>query len=577
MSLAFPFRFSLRVGLLGLLAIPIAHGMDLPKPNQKWVSASSRHFQVTSSASPSETQEITEDFERFRGVIHRVLGEGQAKGSTLELPSRVFLFSNAKQFENYCSLPSRTGFFQEGTTGFNMAVVVGEHDAREIVYHEYFHYHLRRIAPELNYPLWANEGLASLYQMTSIKKDRVEIGLPNLGWLRLILQSKRIPMARLLQIEHRSPEYQSGPDVPRFYASAWFATHYLMVGNRQRRQQLPEYLGRIMARHAPKDAFAAAFKTTPEALDKELDAYLVSCRMSMPIFTVPLQEIEAIEPIQSSSTTYPEALARLGGLLAAQARKKEEAKFHLEAALKADPACATAMMGMAQLELGHSSSPAGLDWLNQSLRARPDPLLRYMRARASMTQGVSSNSITSLLEDLAEAARGGIGETWALNAIEQVCQGFPMPPEAIPHVETLSRACPGRPGLRIGLARSLAGRGQRDKAKALLNATPLPEGTPEAAQVQLLLEDMDRDEKREAQQRLDHEARQRIRVVEERLAVQDYEGALKLLREARQLENPEHVISWLDQTISQMEKNLAAGAAKTGKPKTAKTGAGKRK
>ncbi|MCE1229215.1 MAG: hypothetical protein LWX11_06985, partial [Firmicutes bacterium] len=410
------------ISLLFLLFASLSlKAQELPKPSQKWTMGANAHFQVLSTVSNSETTELVEDFEQFRAMLHGVLGEGAAKGSLMELPARIYLFQDSRQFDRYTSLTSRVGFFAHDPQGFRMALIASESEARRIVYHEYFHYHLRRVAPDLVPPLWANEGLACFYETARFEKKNVIIGIADANRLLSLFQRQPMPMSQLVNVHHRSPEYTVEAETQRFYATSWLAAHYLTIGNVNRRRQLPEYLGRIRAGQSQEQAFVAAFKTTYSGLDEELFVYLRSLRMSTPVFKAPPQAALDLKPLELGPASYAEALAQLGMLLGQQPEKQNFAKAHFQKALEVDPRCATAMAGLSQLEPEKARS-----LLDGAIALRPDPMFWLMRARLGFGQGaITEEGLEAILSDLASAARQGVGDAYHLEPVTYILPAGP--------------------------------------------------------------------------------------------------------------------------------------------------------
>ena len=543
-------------------------GVELPKASQKWLGARSQHFLTTSCLDQSDTQELTQDFERFRAMLHRVLGEGNAKGQILELPVKVFLFSNSTQFEQYCNLPSRTGYYLQDMNGFNLALVQGQQDARRMVFHEYFHYHLRRIAPDLNYPLWANEGLACLYEMTSLEKKLVKIGMPNSGWLRTLIQERPLPMARLLQVQYDSPEYQKGPVMERFYASSWLAAHYLTIGNPARRRQMPEYLGRLRAGHTPEEAFQAAFKTTPEGLDQELSTYLHTCKRSMAFLEVPLLDNQNQGSIRPEPLPHSEVLSRLGFFLSGHPSRVEDARSHFQEALRVDSGCALAMAGMSHLGDLPTPTEASSKWIDQAIEAKPDPMFYFMRARLGLRQGINTpEKTTAVLKDLLEATKAGIGEPWALDLAGQLGGHQGLNAGSLELLGELAELCPTHLGLRLGLALGKTQQGQFKEARTLLEPLTTNQDPEVAGKAGIYLSQIDAIEKQTAQQAIETAVREKIRQAESRISAEDPDGALILFRQAKELNPQGDLAQWLDQTMLNFETKKARPPQTTRKGK----------
>ncbi|HWW62267.1 MAG TPA: hypothetical protein VN181_12925 [Thermoanaerobaculia bacterium] len=298
-----------------LLVASAAIAIPFPPEKEKWLKLTSGEFRLFSNATERETQEIATNLLRMREAVGKIT---QLKVRS-PLPMYVFVFKNERSFAPY-----RDAIFQRRnanvTGGFlssrnaNFVVLQGDSAAGvdRVVYHELTHYFVENTLAGL--PLWFNEGIAEYYSTFSVSGEKVSIGkaVPeHVVWLR---DGNVMPLADLFAVDSHSPDYSEGRRQGVFYAESWALFHYLIVGNEQRRPQLPMFLSLIRAGMSNEEAFTTAFRTTYADLERELRTYVRRPTMGYVSYALAELPIPALSPPQIAARD--EVLYALGNLLA---------------------------------------------------------------------------------------------------------------------------------------------------------------------------------------------------------------------------------------------------------------------
>lgn len=314
-----------------------ALALPFPPEKEKWVKLTSGEFRIFSNASERETQEIATNLLRMREAVGKIT---QLKVRS-PLPMYVFVFKNERSFAPY-----RDAIFQRRnanvTGGFlssrNANFVILQADSApgvdHVVYHELTHYFVENTLAGL--PLWFKEGIAEYYSTFSVSGDKVSIGkaVPeHVVWLR---DGNVMPLADLFAVDSRSPDYSEGRRQGVFYAESWALFHYLVVGNEQRRPQLPVFLSLIRAGKSNEEAFTTAFKTTYADLERELRTYVRRPTMGYVSYSLAELPIPAISSPQLAARD--EVLYALGNLLAhSNAATTGDGAVFLEESVRVNP------------------------------------------------------------------------------------------------------------------------------------------------------------------------------------------------------------------------------------------------
>jgi len=341
-------RLSLFLALFVATTLSAARPLDLPRPNDKWITLRIDEFTVVSNASAYETSAVARDLLRMRHAI----GELTSLEVRSPKPTRIFIFANERSFAPYRELVLRQtaesirGAFIT-TDGGNFIVMKrdgAEEDIDRTVYHELTHYFVRNTVAGL--PLWVTEGIAEYYSTFRTSGDAVLIGRPVTEHVQFLRDETLIPLRELVATTVDSPVYNEGQRTGVFYAESWALFHYLM-GDDARRAQLGQFL-RLAQAKPVDEAFTAAFGKSYGELEVELKSYVRKHAFSYakyPLAGANIAEVPKPEPISRDALLF-----ELGHLLAYTVpQSRAEAQRFLDEVLAVNASHAAAHADLGRL------------------------------------------------------------------------------------------------------------------------------------------------------------------------------------------------------------------------------------
>ncbi|HKP38468.1 MAG TPA: tetratricopeptide repeat protein, partial [Pyrinomonadaceae bacterium] len=356
---------------------------------------------------------------------------------------------------------------------------LGEQNPFGVIYHEYVHLLMDNTAGGGNVPVWFNEGLAEYYSTFEIEDDqKVRLGNFIVAHLQTLRQEGLIPLERLFEIDHDSPEYHEGNKRGIFYAESWALVHYLILSNNgSRLPQLDKFLKLVAQNVAIKEAFKQAFQTDTETLEKELDRYVAGHRFTIKIATFG-RKLEFDREITVAPLSEADAEAYLGDLLLHSSRLKD-AESRLQKALALDP-----KHSMAQASLGILRARQGrFEESKNNLQAAvsgssSNYLVHYYYAYALSRQGMDSTgaiqtytpeTVATIREELKKSIElnPNFPGSYSLLAFVNMVRGE----ELDASIELLKKAltlAPGRQDLSLTLAQIHMRQQKYDQAKQVL-------------------------------------------------------------------------------------------------------------
>lgn len=336
---------ALPIALVVTGSLLVAASTSPPTAAGEWLLVESPHFEVMSDASENDARRAAEELELIRAVfslavpglparegpripvlaardeasLKRLLPHLEESGRS-EIPGGLFWRTSHRNF-----IVLRTDL--KGDNPF------------EVVYHEYFHSLMNPALPRA--PLWFQEGLASVWENTTVTSDRVETARPNRLYLSMLREEELLPLSELLAASVGDPA--TAPEAHRsamFYAQSWALVHYIMFGAERDalRPRMNVFLAAVEDGASPVAAFESQIGSV-EAMDEALRRYvrrseLTALRMDRP---------ETPDPSEFLARALPpaEARARLAQYYALT-RRRVEAESHVAEALALAPASALA-------------------------------------------------------------------------------------------------------------------------------------------------------------------------------------------------------------------------------------------
>ncbi len=338
----------MRVLAAFLIALPLfAKPLELPRPNEKWISLRVAEFELVSNASPRKTVDIARDLLRMQDAV------GQVTRLTVrsKVPTKVLIFANERSFAPYRDAvwgrktENTTGIFLSGEDGNFILLRADLEEIDQTVYHELTHYFVRNTAADL--PLWFNEGFAEYYSTFKISGDDVQIGRPVVDHVHWLRNEPLIPLRELFATDRESPAYNEGSRRGVFYAESWALVHYLMSGDVDRRSALTRFLNVLRGGGDVDRGFSEAFGLTYQKLEQELRGYVRGRTFKYTVFS--LEDLEVREVPEPAPMTRDAVLYAFGHMFARSSETAAIAERFLGEALVANPNHAGALAAVGRL------------------------------------------------------------------------------------------------------------------------------------------------------------------------------------------------------------------------------------
>jgi tetratricopeptide (TPR) repeat protein len=453
-----------------------AAAAKLPGPKQRWIHLQSPNFTFFSHLGESATRSIAADLEELRAVL--------ATHSSLELaspvPTYIYVFRNDRDFTPYKRLhlgqtPDISGYFIHRGDA-NYIAINGKStahdwmkgntrgDATAIVYHEYVHYFVANNLRGL--PLWFEEGLAELYATFRVSGNKFQLGFADPFALALLKNSKLIPLADLLAVDHDSPLYNENDRKRLFYAQAWATAHYLLVGSAERRAQTPAFIEMVTSGVPQVEAMVRAYQSDLSTLEKEVQGYVRSPAFS---YLEASATVDVDLPVTVGPISHADLLYRLGDLLAAQSSDRTEAVDHFEAAIRVAPDHGLALSALGLVAENQARWEDARLHYTRALAASPDEFTVQYRAGAFLLRRGSDPERARAALSRATVLAPEYGPAWEGLALAYQLMGD-FGPEAIEAAETAHSLAPSNRAIASNLLRLYIASGDRAAAVDLVRS-----------------------------------------------------------------------------------------------------------
>ena len=448
----------------------------------KWTRLRSPNFVFIGEANEGRIRRTAQRLERFREMLARVLPDAAAVSSA---PTIVVVFPDTHAFAPFVP-PGRSSDLVGYSVSWEdinfIAMNAGRAElADSIVFHEYTHLLMGDTLGDI--PLWVNEGLAELY--ATFQEDRdgrgALIGAGRGYHLSLLRSRTLIPIAKLIAIDDKSPEYDEGTRRGMLYAQSWALMHYLTFGPPARQSQLTAYLVNLRQGQPSLRAFVEAFGSDFAALDQELGQYVR-------LFSLPSTRVEFSERIGIDTSLRAEELddvegqSYLGDLLVRVGRV-DDARRHLARVINKAPMRARAIAAMGLIELESGRVDEAIVLLERAAGLAPDDAaISSMFGRSLVTRLQQTTPASSQFTPTVEQARnaleratridGAAAHTFAMLAYVILVSGTDSAVAAT-QLSTAVRMAPTREAYQMRLAEALLRDQQFERASSYLG--PLAE------------------------------------------------------------------------------------------------------
>jgi tetratricopeptide (TPR) repeat protein len=457
------------IALISLAAPFAAQAKD------NWLSVQTKNFLVVGNGSEKEVRQVATRLEQFRDVFTRLFGGVKFKSP---VPTTVIVFKSMGSYKPF-RLPNAAGYFQKGED-VNYITLTTELDAQNpfsVIYHEYVHLLIDNTSG--NVPAWFNEGLAEYYSSFAVEEDRkVHLGDLLDDHLLTLRVSRLLPLRKLFEVDHYSPEYNEASKQGVFYAQSWALVHYLMMGNSgQRRPQMSKFVDFVSTGTPIEDAFKSAFQTDVETLEKELKKYIEGNAFKMQLVTFK-EKLEFENEMKVAPLSEAEAQAYLGDLLL-HTNKLTDAEKRLEQALLLDPkqTMAQASLGILRSRQGRFAEAKKV--LQEAVNGNSSNYLaHYYYAFALSREGMDENNVVRIYPtDTANIMRAELNkaielnpnfpESYSLLAFVNTVTGEDLDKTVDLLIKALTLS-PGRQDLRLLMAQVYMRKQKFDLAKSVL-------------------------------------------------------------------------------------------------------------
>lgn len=407
--------------MLRLLAAALCIGSlacaSPPLESQSWLELQSRHFRITSQASPEITLRIARQLEVFRRAVVQFTGARPVSGVR---PS-VYLFGDYDSYEPFEVKLWVDGYYLSGMDGGAVVINTEASDGRtiDLVNHELVHFLLRG-SGDGRTPLWYNEGFAEVLSTARPEGGQLVFGAPPSHAVAALLDLPPVPLGELLQQTDLRGWF--GPSRQAFYAHAWALVHMLRLGHGSggidRNAALDRYLALVADGRPPLAAVQDAFGVSVDALEVELDDYIF--RAAFPTTAIPAPRLPADAVPDPVSLAPAEALVRLAQLSASLGDEKRLglARSYLERAVVLAPDSARAQAWLALHEVPDGEPAEVLARFDRAgVLAPDDPVVATLfgRYELKLASGAAAVGDHTVMRHWADRAREHFRESIALD------------------------------------------------------------------------------------------------------------------------------------------------------------------
>ncbi len=323
-----------------LLSFVLSVSLTSVAAKDEWLKVRTKNFQLIGNASEKDIRGTAAKLEQLREVFRQFFAEVNFNSP---VPVNVVIKSDKSLLdfrllsENGKKNDSAAGYFQnDDAVNYLTVSAEGEEPFKyRALFHEYIHFLVNENFGRSDVQPWFSEGLAEYFETFQIENDqKVTLGSLNDDYLTTLQQNKLIPFEAFFDTDYYSLQKQDNHGEGLFYAQSWALMHYLMHGdNAARRPQINKFTLLVLKGRKQKDAFAEAFQTDYQTMERELRKYIGQKSFHASYHTNLKNKLAFEGEMQSAPVSEAEAKIVLGELLY-QANRLAEAGALLEEALK---------------------------------------------------------------------------------------------------------------------------------------------------------------------------------------------------------------------------------------------------
>lgn len=474
--------------------------------DEQWVEIQSPNFQLITNGGEKRGREVLQSFEQMRagfGVLFNKLNVN------ISVPLTIVGFRSRKEMVRYGPMfngkpVDDAAFFQMGEDR-NFVVIdlsVPSEQWAGIVFHEYAHVLINSNLPSL--PAWLDEGYAEYCSSLVVEGKFVKLGLPVASDVEQLRDNRWLPLPDLLAIKHDSRDYNEGNRRSVFYAESWLLAHYLLNTKQIQRAGLYLALHEQQGIAIP-EAVQKAFGMDVNAFMKELQKYF---RDNLHYFQAPAPA--GVDHIESHARPLSplEAQVTLADLHYHARDHQEEGIAEFQQIVKQEPDNATANRELGYAYLRKQDYARASEFFERAAKkGSNDARVHYYTAlllarEASGPEQAPAGQLILLSTDnerieqiLAESKRAleldpSYSDAWGLLGYAQSVQGSLA--DAITSTKRALELAPRNDSYRINLASMLMQDKKYDQAGDLLTSLKSTDNPVMAAQVQQMLEFLQR-------------------------------------------------------------------------------------
>ncbi len=303
-------------GLLALLWLPGLHAQP------HWTYAAGERFEVYTTGGDQTARRAIAIFDRAHAMLERVLHLPPPDGP----PTRLIVFSRAKEFAPYATNSSVRAFYQSSPDTDFIVLSSLNGDVFPAAIHEFSHLVFRRSGSR--YPLWLDEGLAEYFSTLTVEGAKLELGRAPRERVQAIGFGVRLmPLERLFAITRDSAEYNTPSRAELFYAESWAFTHMLVTDDRYR-DRSADVLARLAANGPTSLALTTVYGRPVKDIARDFGHYVLRGHYRTSTLGATLPSAAASTTVRPSSDV--EAGVVLATLLAANASRQRDARAAFE-------------------------------------------------------------------------------------------------------------------------------------------------------------------------------------------------------------------------------------------------------